>query len=69
MRFVLGFLSGVLSGVAGWFALAALWMALLASAGLEAQALKWVAAAELGRQALLPADLPIIEADLHGMSV
>jgi hypothetical protein len=28
MRFVLGFLSGVLSGVAGWFALAALWMAL-----------------------------------------
>jgi|HubBroStandDraft_3_1064219.scaffolds.fasta_scaffold430260_2 8-oxo-dGTP diphosphatase len=31
-------------------------------AGLEAQALKWVAAAELGRQALLPADLPIIEA-------
>ena len=31
-------------------------------AGLEAQALKWVAAAELGGQALLPADRPIIEA-------
>ena len=30
--------------------------------GLEAQALKWVAAAELGGQALLPADRPIIEA-------
>ena len=30
-------------------------------AGLEAQALKWVAAAELGGQALLPADQPIIE--------
>jgi 8-oxo-dGTP diphosphatase len=30
--------------------------------GLEAQALKWVAAAELGSQALLPADRPIIEA-------
>jgi 8-oxo-dGTP diphosphatase len=29
---------------------------------LEAQALKWVAAAELGGQALLPADRPIIEA-------
>ena len=27
MRVVLGFLSGVLGGVAGWFALAALWMA------------------------------------------
>ena len=31
-------------------------------AGLEAQALKWVAAAELGGQALLPADRPIVEA-------
>jgi 8-oxo-dGTP diphosphatase len=30
-------------------------------AGLEAQALKWVAAAELGGQALLPADRPIVE--------
>ena len=30
--------------------------------GREAQALKWVAAAELGTQALLPADRPIIEA-------
>jgi 8-oxo-dGTP diphosphatase len=30
--------------------------------GLEAQALKWVAAAELGGQALLPADRPIVEA-------
>jgi 8-oxo-dGTP diphosphatase len=30
--------------------------------GLEAQALKWVAAAELAGQALLPADRPIIEA-------
>jgi len=30
--------------------------------GLEAQALKWVAAAELGSQALLPADRPIVEA-------
>jgi 8-oxo-dGTP diphosphatase len=30
-------------------------------AGLEAQALKWVAAAELGGQALLPADQPIVE--------
>jgi 8-oxo-dGTP diphosphatase len=30
--------------------------------GLEAQALKWVAAAELASQALLPADRPIIEA-------
>lgn len=30
--------------------------------GLEAQALKWVAAAELADQALLPADRPIIEA-------
>ena len=30
--------------------------------GLEAQALKWVADAELGGQALLPADRPIIEA-------
>ena len=30
--------------------------------GLEAQALKWVAAAELAAQALLPADGPIIEA-------
>jgi 8-oxo-dGTP diphosphatase len=30
--------------------------------GLEAQALKWVAAAELGGEALLPADRPIIEA-------
>ena len=30
--------------------------------GLEAQVLKWVAAAELGGQALLPADRPIIEA-------
>jgi 8-oxo-dGTP diphosphatase len=29
---------------------------------LEAQALKWVAAAELAAQALLPADRPIIEA-------
>jgi 8-oxo-dGTP diphosphatase len=29
--------------------------------GLEAQALKWVAAEELGGQALLPADRPIIE--------
>jgi 8-oxo-dGTP diphosphatase len=29
--------------------------------GLEAQALKWVAAAELGAQGLLPADRPIIE--------
>ena len=28
----------------------------------EAQALKWVAADELGGQALLPADRPIIEA-------
>jgi hypothetical protein len=28
MHVVLGFLSGVLGGVAGWFALAALWMAL-----------------------------------------
>ena len=28
MRVALGFLSGVLGGVAGWFALAALWMAL-----------------------------------------
>ena len=33
-----------------------------APAGLEAQALKWVAAAELGAQALLPADRPIVEA-------
>jgi 8-oxo-dGTP diphosphatase len=33
-----------------------------APAGLEAQALKWVAAAELGSQALLPADQPIVEA-------
>jgi 8-oxo-dGTP diphosphatase len=31
-------------------------------ASLEAQALKWVAATELGGQALLPADQPIIEA-------
>jgi 8-oxo-dGTP diphosphatase len=31
-------------------------------AGLEAQALKWVATAELGGQGLLPADRPIIEA-------
>jgi 8-oxo-dGTP diphosphatase len=31
-------------------------------AGLEAQALKWVAAAELFGQALLPADRPIVEA-------
>jgi 8-oxo-dGTP diphosphatase len=30
--------------------------------GLEAQALKWVAAAELGSEALLPADRPIVEA-------
>jgi len=30
--------------------------------GLEAQALKWVAASELDSQALLPADLPIIDA-------
>ena len=30
--------------------------------GLEAQALKWVAVDELGGQALLPADRPIIEA-------
>jgi 8-oxo-dGTP diphosphatase len=30
--------------------------------GLEAQALKWVAAAELAGQALLPADRPIVEA-------
>jgi 8-oxo-dGTP diphosphatase len=30
--------------------------------GLEAQALKWVAAAELTAQALLPADRPIVEA-------
>jgi 8-oxo-dGTP diphosphatase len=30
--------------------------------GLEAQVLKWVAAAELGGQALLPADRPIVEA-------
>lgn len=30
--------------------------------GLEAQALKWVAAAELAAQALLPADRPIVEA-------
>jgi 8-oxo-dGTP diphosphatase len=30
--------------------------------GLEAQALKWVAAAQLAAQALLPADRPIIEA-------
>jgi 8-oxo-dGTP diphosphatase len=30
--------------------------------GLETQALKWVLAAELGAQALLPADRPIIEA-------
>ncbi len=30
--------------------------------GLEAQALKWVPAAQLGEQALLPADRPIIEA-------
>ncbi|MFI4869768.1 MAG: 8-oxo-dGTP diphosphatase MutT [Steroidobacterales bacterium] len=30
--------------------------------GLEAQALKWVATAELAGQALLPADRPIIEA-------
>jgi 8-oxo-dGTP diphosphatase len=30
--------------------------------GVEAQALKWVAAAELAGQALLPADRPIIEA-------
>jgi 8-oxo-dGTP diphosphatase len=29
--------------------------------GLEAQALKWVSAAELGEQALLPADRPIVE--------
>jgi len=29
---------------------------------LEAQSLKWVAAAELGGQALLPADRPIVEA-------
>jgi 8-oxo-dGTP diphosphatase len=29
--------------------------------GLEAQALKWVAAAELGGQGLLPADRPIID--------
>ena len=27
MRVVLGFLSGVLGGIAGWFGLAALWMA------------------------------------------
>ena len=33
-----------------------------APAGLEAQALKWVAAAELYGQALLPADRPIVEA-------
>ena len=33
----------------------------LEPAGLEAQALKWVAAAELGGQALLPADQPIVE--------
>ena len=32
----------------------------------EAQALKWVAAAELGAQGLLPADRPIIDA-LHSM--
>ncbi len=31
-------------------------------AGLETQALKWVAAADLGGQALLPADRPIVEA-------
>ena len=31
-------------------------------AGLEAQALKWVAAAQLAGEALLPADRPIIEA-------
>jgi 8-oxo-dGTP diphosphatase len=31
-------------------------------ASLETQALKWVAATELGGQALLPADQPIIEA-------
>lgn len=31
-------------------------------AGLENQALKWVAASELGSQALLPADRPIIDA-------
>ena len=30
--------------------------------GLEAQALRWVAASELGSQALLPADRPIIDA-------
>jgi 8-oxo-dGTP diphosphatase len=30
--------------------------------GLEAQALKWVAVAELAEQALLPADRPIVEA-------
>jgi 8-oxo-dGTP diphosphatase len=31
-------------------------------AGREAQALKWIAAGELGEQALLPADRPIVEA-------
>jgi 8-oxo-dGTP diphosphatase len=31
-------------------------------AGLEGQALKWVATAELAREALLPADRPIVEA-------
>jgi len=30
--------------------------------GLEAQALKWVAAAQLAGEALLPADRPIIDA-------
>lgn len=30
--------------------------------GLEAQALRWVPAAQLGQQALLPADQPIVEA-------
>jgi 8-oxo-dGTP diphosphatase len=33
-----------------------------APAGLETQALKWVAAADLGAQGLLPADQPIVEA-------
>ena len=31
-------------------------------AGLEGQALRWVQAQELGKQALLPADRPIVEA-------